>query len=179
MSEITKTDELIMSKIYLIRGQKVMLDRDIAELYGTETKRVNEQVSRNPERFPENFMFQLTPEETQNLRSHFATANMSSKSRVMPRVFTEHGVLMLSNVLKSDSAIKMSIQIIEVFVKMREMLLTHKDILIQLERVEKTQGMHAKDIGHLYEVINHLMDEKKKPKPRTRIGFKTKGTENE
>lgn len=163
-----------MSKIYLIRGQKVMLDRDIAELYGTETKRVNEQVSRNPERFPENFMFQLI----QDLQSHFATANMSSKSRVMPRVFTEHGVLMLSNVLKSDSAIKMSIQIIEVFVKMREMLLTHKDILIQLERVEKTQGMHAKHIGDLYKVINHLMDENKKPEPRTRIGFKTKGIEN-
>lgn len=93
MSEITKTDELIMSKIYLIRGQKVILDRDIAELYRTETKRVNEQVSRNPERFPENFMFQLTQEETQNLRSHFATTNMSSKIRVMPGVFTEHGVL--------------------------------------------------------------------------------------
>ena len=82
MSEITKTDELIMSKIYLIRGQKVMLDRDIAELYGTETKRVNEQVSRNPERFPENFMFQLTQEEIQNLRSQNATANMSSNHTV-------------------------------------------------------------------------------------------------
>ena len=80
---------------------------------------------------------------------------MSYKSRVIPRVFTEYGILMLSNILKSDSAIKMSIQIIEVFVKMREMLLTNKDILIQLKRVEKTQGMHTKDIGHLYEVINH------------------------
>ena len=171
MQEVRINEGMIMNKIYIIREQKVMLDRDLAELYGTATKRLNEQVIRNIERFPDSFMFQLTEDETNNLRSQNATANISTKSRTQPRVFTEHGILMLSNVLKSDRAIKMSIHIINVFVKMREMILTNKDILLKLEKLEKKIDTHDMNIEQLYDLVKQLI--KQESEPRTPIGFRT------
>lgn len=125
-------DETINNKIFLFRKTKVMLDTDLAELYQVETKRLNEQVKRNLTRFPEDFMFQLTNEEWENLKSQNATSSWGGR-RKAPFVFTEHGVLMLSSVLNSEKAIGVNIQIVRIFTKMREMLLTHKDILLQLE----------------------------------------------
>ncbi len=137
ITPIAIAEEAIISKIYLVRGQKVMIDRDLAELYRVETKRLKEQVNRNLNRFPAHFMFELTQEENENLRSQNATLKQGAHSKYLPYAFTEHGVLMLSNVLKSSRAIEMSIKIIDVFVKLREILLTHKDILLNLEEFEK------------------------------------------
>ena len=131
-------DEVIMTKIYFIRGQKVMLDRDLAELYGIETRRLKEQVRRNICRFPKDFMFEMTKEELNNWRSQFATSNKEIMGmRRPPFVFTEHGVLMLSSVLNSKRAIQVNIRIMRIFTRMKEMLLTHKDILLRLEKIEK------------------------------------------
>ncbi len=129
-------DEAVISKIYLIRNQKVMLDRDLAELYGVETRVLNQAVKRNESRFPSDFMFQLDEQELKNLISQIVTSSWGGH-RKLPFAFTEHGVLMLSNVLKSDRAIKVSIVIIRVFTKMRELLTTHKDILRKREQLEK------------------------------------------
>jgi hypothetical protein len=169
---VVVTDEVVMQKIYLIRGQKVMIDRDLAVLYGYETKRMNEQVKRNQERFPVSFMFQLSPEEVESLQSQVATANLSIKSRALPYAFTEHGVLMLASVLKSETAIKASVHIIEIFVKLREMVLTHKDILLKLEQLEKRQALQDASIKQLLQHIQLFMTEKQKPRPQ--IGFKSK-----
>ena len=167
-------DEVLMNKIFLIRGMKVMIDSDIAELYEVETRRLNEQVKRNIERFPINFMFQLTKEEFDNLKSHFATSSWGGR-RKLPYAFTEHGILMLANVLKSDRAIKMSIRIIEVFVKIREILLTHKDILLRLEKIEQTITEHDSNILIIFEYLKQLEQAKQEQlnyKNRKRLGFK-------
>ena len=167
-------DEVLMNKIFLIRGQKVMIDSDIAELYKVETRRLNEQVKRNIDRFPINFIFQLTKEEFENLKSHFATSSWGGR-RKLPYAFTEHGILMLANVLKSDRAIKMSIRIIEVFVKIREVLLTHKDVLLRLEKIEKSITEHDNNILIIFEYLKQLEQVKKEQlnhKNRKRIGFK-------
>ena len=160
-----------------MRGKNVMLDRDLAELYQTQTKRVNEQVNRNLERFPESFMFQLADEETEHLRSHFATANISTKSRTNPRVFTEHGILMLANVIKTPIAVQISIRIIEVFVEVQEMLLAHKDILLKLEKIEKKIGTHDVNIRQLYQIVKELIQQESEP--LTPIGFKIKSQQDE
>ncbi len=167
-------DETIMSKIYLIREQKVMLDSDLAELYDVETKRLKEQVKRNAERFPEDFMFELTKEEYFSLRSHFATLKRGQHSKYLPFAFTEHGVLMLSNVLKSKRAIKVSIQIIRIFTKLRKMLLTHKNILLKLEKIEKTLAEHDNNIFTIFEYMKQFEQVKQehlKQKNRKRIGY--------
>ncbi len=122
-------DEAIINKIYFIREQKVMLDKDLAEMYGVETKRLKETVKRNSERFPEDFMFTLTHKEFQHLRSQFATSSWGG-IRYLPTAFNEQGVAMLSGVLNSPVAVQVHIQIIRVFTKMKEMLLTNKDILL-------------------------------------------------
>ena len=128
----------IKDMIYEIRDQKVMLDRDLAELYGVEVKRLNESIKRNSERFPSDFMFQLTQEEWDILRSQIATANENiSKVRFRPYVFTEHGILMLSNVLNSTKAINMSIQIIRVFDKLRKYALTQTSKDMRIEEFHK------------------------------------------
>ena len=148
-----------------------MLDRDLALLYQVETKALNQQVKRNTERFPESFSFVLTEEETKYLRSHFVTANISPKARVMPRAFTEHGVLMLSNVLKSERAVKMSIYIIEIFVKIREIVLSNKEVMLKLEQLERKFERHDGNIEELYQVVKGIMHQKEQA--RTAIGFKT------
>jgi phage regulator Rha-like protein len=165
-------EERIIDKIYLIRGKKVMLDRDLAELYGVETRRLKEQVNRNLERFPSHFMFELTKEENENLRSQNATLKQGAFSKYLPYAFTEHGVLMLSNVLKSGRAIEMSIKIIDVFVKLREMLSTHKDILLKLEQLERKVTGHDGDIQLIFTALKKLLSPPQEPRPR--IGFKRK-----
>jgi len=137
--ELMIPDELVMNRIYLVRGQKVMLDRDLAELYRVETKRLKEAVRRNITRFPDDFMFEMIPEELENWRTQFATSNSEKMGlRRPPFCFTEQGVAMLSSVLNSERAIRVNIQIIRVFTRMREMIMTHKDILLQLEKIEKS-----------------------------------------
>jgi phage regulator Rha-like protein len=174
MAKSTKSiaiaEEAIVSKIYLVRGQKVMLDRDLAELYGVETKRLKEQVNRNIERFPSHFMFELTQKENKNLRSQNATLEQGAYSKYLSYAFTEHGVLMLSNVLKSGRAIEMSIKIIDVFVKLREMLLTHKDILLKLEQIERKMAGHDEDIRLIFDYLKQLLNPPQEPRPR--IGFR-------
>ncbi len=128
--------EVIEKKILLIRGQKVMLDSDLAELYGVETKRLNEQVRRNKDRFPEDFMFQLTKEEFANLKSQFATSSWGG-TRKYPHVFTEQGVAMLSGVLYSKRAIEVNIAIMRAFVKLRDMLASNKELAKKLEKMER------------------------------------------
>ena len=142
-------DELGMNKIYLIRGQKVMLDKDLAELYALETRTLNQAVKRNSDRFPADFMFQLTNGELENLRSQIVISSWGG-IRYLPMAFTELGVSMLSGVLKSETAIRVHIQIIRVFARMRELLLTHKDILVQLQSIERKLTGHDEDIALLF-----------------------------
>jgi hypothetical protein len=148
-------DEVIASKIYLIRGQKVMLDKDLAELYETETRTLIQAVKRNIDIFPEHFMFQLTNQEFTILRSQTVISSWGGQ-RYLPYVFTEHGVLQLASVLKSTRARKMSVRIIEVFVKMREMLATHKEILHKLEQIEKKDIEQDQKIMLIFEYLKQL-----------------------
>jgi len=178
MAKATKAlmipDELVMNKIYIIRGQKVMLDEDLAELYQVETKRLNEQVSRNIDRFPDDFMFSLKKREFENLKSQIATSSWGGR-RKLPRAFTEQGVSMLSGVLNSETAIRVHIQIIRVFAKMKELLLTHKDILLQLEKIEKKLTGHDEDIQLVFQYLKQLLNPSQPP--RSKIGFRRKGEE--
>ena len=151
------TDEIIVHKIYAIRGKKVMIDSDLALLYGVETKVFNQSVKRNIDRFPGDFMFQLTDEECKNLRSHFVTSSWGG-SRYKPNVFTEQGVAMLSGVLKSKIAIQVNIKIIRVFTKLREQLLSHKDILLRLEQIENQVGSNTKDIHSIFQALRDLLN---------------------
>ncbi|WP_415161465.1 ORF6N domain-containing protein [Parafilimonas sp.] len=162
-------DEAVINKIYLIRGQKVMLDRDLAEMYGVETRRLNEQVKRNKDRFPKDFMFQLSSKEFENLISQFATSSWGG-IRKLPFAFTEQGVAMLSGVLNSAIAIQVNIQIIRIFTKMREMLLTNKDILLTLEKLENDVTTNKQDIATIFEALKQLLTPP--AEKRIRIGFK-------
>lgn len=162
-------DEVIMGNIYFIRGQKVMLDFDLAKLYQVETKRLNEQVNRNSDRFPEDFLFQLTNEEFEVLKSQFATSRWGGRRR-LPNAFTEQGVAMLSSVLNSPTAIRVNIQIIRVFTKMRELMMTNKDILLQLEKAERKLTKHDEDIIIIFQYLKKLLNPPLPP--RQRIGFR-------
>lgn len=136
-------NEIITSNIYFIRDQKVMLDRDLATLYNVETKQLKRQVRRNIDHFPKDFMFELTKEEFENWRSQFGTSNSDKMGlRILPMVFTKQGIAMLSSVLHSKTAIKVNIQIIRIFTKMKSLLLTHKDLIIKLKEVEEKVTSH-------------------------------------
>ncbi|HVY55645.1 MAG TPA: ORF6N domain-containing protein [Thermodesulfobacteriota bacterium] len=137
--------ERIESRILELRGKKVIFDVDLAELYGTETKYLKRQVNRNPERFPEDFMFQLTRDEWNNLRSHFGTSSWGG-TRYPPYAFTEHGILMLSNVLKSERAVSVSIQIIRVFAKMREMVQGYRELIERIQKIERRQDTESREV---------------------------------
>jgi len=167
-------DEIITNKIYLIRGQKVMLDRDLAELYSVETKQLKRQVRRNIDRFPEDFMFELTKEEFKNWRCQFGTSNSSDKMglRYSPMVFTEHGVAMLSSVLSSPTAIKVNIQIIRVFTKMREMLTDNLKIKLEIEEIKKKLSNQNKNIELVFNYLDELVEKRENQKPRRKIGYK-------
>lgn len=173
---ISIPDEVIMSKIYLIRDTKVMLDRDLAHLYGIETKVLKQTVRRNIKRFPLDFMFEMSDEEFKEWRSHFVTSNTDKMGlRYPPFCFTEHGVLMLSSVLNSEIAVNVNIQIIRIFSKMREMLLVHKEFLLQLEQMQYKLAKHDNNIMLIFKYIKQL-EQKKQHKTdqqnRKRIGFK-------
>ena len=158
--------ETIERKIYLIRGHKVMLDSDLAELYGVTTKRLNEQVRRNLKRFPSDFMFQLSSKEAESLRSQIATSKRGGR-RYLPYAFTEQGVAMLSTVLNSDRAIEVNIQIMRAFVKLREMIASHKDLAKRLAELEMTYDEQFKVV---FDAIRELMIPAE-PKKR-KIGYR-------
>ena len=158
--------ELIQSKIILIRGEKVMLDADLAKLYEVSTKRLNEQVRRNPGRFPSDFMFQLTKEEYRILRSQVATSSWGGR-RYLPYAFTEQGVAMLSSVLDSERAILVNVEIMRTFVRLREILATHKYLARKLEELEKK---YDEQFAVVFDAIRELM-KPPEPPPKRRIGF--------
>jgi hypothetical protein len=167
-------EEVIMSKIYLIRGLKVMLDKDLAELYEVETKALKQAVRRNMDIFPEHFMFELTEDEFSHLRSQIVTSSWGGQ-RYLPFVFAELGVLQLANVLKSKRARNMSIRILEVFIKMREMLTTHKEILGKIEKIIEKLGEHDEQIVIIFEYLKQLEQAKQQEEEqqnRKRIGFR-------
>lgn len=182
------SEELIEQKIYLIRGQKMMLDKDLAELYGVSTKRLNEQVRRNAERFPKDFMYPLTKQEVTNLKSQFATSSLypisnkevtntpielSSKNwggaRKTLHAFTEQGVAMLSSVLNSRRAIQVNIVIMRAFVKLRQILSAQKELAEKLHELESRIEKHDEEISAIFDAIRDLMKEEEKPERQ--IGF--------
>lgn len=165
------TTDRIERAILLIRGQKVMLDRDLADLYAVPTKAFNQAVKRNAARFPEDFRFQLTAEETESLRSQFVTSKPSRGGRrYRPYAFTEQGVAMLSSVLNSDRAIEVNIAVMRAFVRLREILATHKELARKLESIEKRLGEHDEKFQIVFEAIRQLMTPPAATKKR-RIGF--------
>lgn len=168
-------DEVLLNRIYLIRGQKVMLDKDLADLYDVKAIRLREQIKRNPGRFPINFMFQLSPEEALNMVSQNAIPSKQQLGGTLPYAFTEHGILMLSNVLRSERAIGMSIRIIEIFVKLRETLLLHKDVAMLVEQVENRLLKQDEKIDVLFTYLKKFIE--KEELPRNIIGYKTKAQE--
>lgn len=174
MSQVLKiTETLIESKIYFIRGQKVMLDFDLAEMYGVLTKALKQAVRRNIDRFPEDFMFEMTEEEFTNWRSQNVTSNSIKMGlRYRPFCFSEHGVLMLSSVLRSEQAVQGNIQIMRVYSKMKELLIMHKDILVKLEQLEKKTDKHDDQIKLIFSYIKKLVEQPKEETRTERIGFK-------
>ena len=169
--EITIPEKIITSKIYLIRDQKVMVDRDLAELYGVETKVLKQAVKRNMDIFPTNFMFELTKEENESLRSQFVTSKKGrGGTRYLPMVFTEHGVLQLAHVLRSKRARLMSVRITEIFIKMHEMLVDNLNIKLEIEEIKKKLSNQNKNIELVFNYLDELIE--KKEKPITKIGYK-------
>jgi len=170
------SEDLILSKIYIIRNEKVMLDRDLAELYGVETKYLKRQVRRNSLRFPIDFMFELTDKELKIWRSQFVTSNEDKMGlRYAPFAFTEDGVAQLSTVLNSDLAIRVNIQIIRMFSRLRKVALAHSEIFLKLERIEKLGLKHDKHIELIFEYLKRFDKVRKEEiefKNRPRIGFK-------
>lgn len=161
-------EEVVENMIYIIRGNKVMLDSDLADLYGVPTHRMNEQIKRNKKRFPGDFMFQLTKEEFENLKSQFVTSNWGGR-RKLPYVFTEQGVAMLSGVLNSDRAIQVNIAIMRTFIKLRSMIATHKEMKNKIDAMEKK---YDKQFKVVFTALKHLFEEPEQSK--TVIGFTPK-----
>jgi hypothetical protein len=163
-------DEFIYRKIYVIRDQKVMLDSDLAELYQVDTKRLNEQVKRNTDRFPEDFMFQLTENEWTNLKSQFATSSVHGGRRTLPYVFTEHGVLMLSSVLSSKRAIAVNIQIMRVYTKLKEMIQSSRELQERMDLLEDRLFDQDTKISRVFQYVQEMNEEAEVP--RARVGYK-------
>ena len=165
----------VARQILLIRGQKVMIDMDLAELYGVETKALNQAVKRNKKRFPTDFMFQLTEEEKKNVVTNCDHLSRLKFSSTLPHVFTEHGALMLGNILTSPRAIEISLFIVRTFVQLREMHSAHKELAIKLEDLERKVGDHDEAIVNLIEAIRQLMQPLAQTKHR--IGFESRHVE--
>jgi len=166
------SEENILKKIYLIRGQKVMLDKDLAEMYGVPTFRLNEAVKRNISRFPDDFMFQLTEIEFKSLISQFAISKNKGRggTRKLPYVFTEQGVAMLSSVLNSETAIQVNIRIIRLFTKMKQLILDNKDLWMKIEKIEQHLVKNDEEIKTVFTYLKKLLVQENKP--RTPIGFR-------
>jgi hypothetical protein len=164
-------DEIILSKIYYVRELKVMIDSDLAELYGVETKVLKQQVKRNIDRFPDDFMFELTQNEFANLRSQFVTSSWGG-TRYLPMVFTEQGVAMLSSVLRSKQAIKVNIQIMRIFTKVRQMLADNLNVRLEIEEIKKKLANQDKNIELVFNYLDELIEKQENPKLHREIGFK-------
>jgi phage regulator Rha-like protein len=171
-------EQKILNRIYVVRGEKVMLDKDLAEMYGVETRVLNQSIKRNLSRFPQDFMFQLSEKEFKNLISQNVTSSWGG-TRKMPYALTEQGVAMLSSVLNSETAIEVNIRIIRVFTKMRAFALTQKEILMQLSKLEKEVNSNSRsternsqDIENIFIVLKELITKDAKPSQRKRIGFR-------
>ena len=166
--------EIIEKRIFFIRGHKVMLDTDLAELYGVETFNLNKAVKRNIDRFPEDFMFQVTKDEMESLKFQFGISKTSGRGgrRYLPYAFTEQGVAMLSGILNSQRAVHVNIAIMRTFVKLRELLVTHKDLGHKLDEIERKIERHDEEISSIFQAIRNLMAPPEKPKRK--IGFDLK-----
>lgn len=162
-------EQEIIGRIYLVNNQKIMLDFDLALLYEIPTKRINEQVKRNIDRFPEDFMFQLSQKQWENLRSQIATAN-HEKRRNLPFAFTEHGVLMLSSVLSNQKAIQVNIQLVRIFTKMRDMLLSQKNIIDQIEKLTNRLEHQDEKIDGVIRYLQRFVKETNTE--RQQVGYK-------
>ncbi len=169
-------DEMIMSKIYFIRDLKVMLDKDLAELYGVLTGNLNKAVKRNIKRFPNDFMFQLTKEEFENLKFQFGISSWGG-TRSLPYAFTEQGVAMLSGILNSDRAISVNIQIMRIFTKIRLILTDNLSVKLEIEEIKKKLENQDKNIELVFSYLDELIEKQVNPPPRKRIGFKQQGEE--
>jgi hypothetical protein len=173
ITTIAISDEVVMSKIYFIRGQKVMLDADLAELYQVETKGLKRAVNRNLDIFPKHFMFELTESEFTSLKSQIATSKTGrGGTRYLPMVFTQLGVLQLANVLKSTRARQMSMRILEVFVRLQSMLIENTELRLAIEKLERKTENNAKNIEIVFRYFDELSDRKENLKPRKQIGYK-------
>ncbi len=168
---IAVSDSFVASKIYLIRDKRIMLDKDLAELYEVETRTLNQTVSRNIERFPEAFMFQLTQNEFEILKSQIVTSSWGG-TRKLPYAFTEQGVAMLSSVLRSKKAIQVNIQIMMVFTKVREMLIDTLNLKLDIEAIKKKLENQDKNIELVFSYLDELIEKQENPKPRKQIGYK-------
>jgi hypothetical protein len=164
-------EQIIADKIYIIRNQKVMLDRDLAALYGVETRALNQAVKRNITRFPDDFMFEVSKVEFDNLISQTVTSSWGG-TRKLPLAFTEHGVMMLSSVLKSDKAIQTNIQIMRIFTKVKQMLLDTSEIKINILQIQKKLENHDKNIELVFSYLDELNEKKEEEEPRVKIGYK-------
>lgn len=174
-NSILIAEEVIISKIYTLRGRQVMLSQDLAELYEVETKVLNQQVKRNTGKFPDRYMFQLTKDEYDRLRSQNVTLKRGQHVKYLPYAFTEHGILMLSSVLNSERADKVNMLIIDTFVKLRELMFMHKDVIHQLEQVQNKLTQHDGQIMVIFEYLKQLEKTKQEDlelKTRKKIGFK-------
>jgi len=165
----TRKIDNVEGAIYLIRGQRVMLDSDLAAIYGVTTKRLNEQLRRNRKRFPQDFAFQLTTEEFRNLRSQFATSKGRGGRRYFPWVFTEHGAIMLASVVNSDIAVQASVRVVRAFVRLREMVAANAQLAAKLEELERRLDSHDEAIVDLFAALKRLLEPE--PKPKREIGF--------
>ncbi len=168
MTPTRKVDN-VEGAIYLIRGQRVMLDSDLTAIYGVTTKRLNEQLRRNRKRFPQDFAFQLTTEEFRNLRPQFATSKGRGGRRYFPWVFTEHGAIMLASVLNSDIAVQASVRVVRAFVRLREMVAANAQLAAKLEELERRLDSHDEAIVDLFAALKRLLE--REPKPKREIGF--------
>jgi hypothetical protein len=165
--ELILSVQTIKERVLLIRGEKVLLDSDLADLYGVETKVLVQAVKRNIERFPSDFMFQLTKQQYADLRSHYVTSSLHGGRRYPPYVFTEQGIAMLSSVLRSSQAVQVNIQIMRTFVKLRQLLNENKELA---ERLDKLEGKYDKQFKLVFDAIRELMIPPK-PKKKRPIGF--------
>jgi len=176
-NKIAIPEEIITSKIYLIRDKKVMLDEDLAQLYNVSTGVLNQAVKRNKNRFPDDFMFQVSKEEFDILISQFVTSSWGGR-RKLPNAFTEQGVAMLSGVLHSERAITVNIQIMRVFTKVREILTDNLSVRLEIEEIKKQLVNHDKNIELVFSYLDELIEKHDNPKPRKAIGFKTPSNGN-
>ena len=165
-------DEIVMNQIYLIRNQKVMLDKELAELYQVTTGVLNQAVQRNIKRFPSDFMFQLTEQEWSNLKSQIVTSSWGGR-RSLPYAFTEQGVAMLSGILNSDRAIAVNIQIMRIFIRIRQMFIDNTELRLEVEKIKGKLDNQDKNMEIVFRYLDELIEVKNNPKPRKRIGFKS------